>query len=223
MVLMSDLITHVRQRSNSIGLDNITDGEILTYLNYGLAELWGIVTGSYEDYFVKTLQFNLTSGSDGYDLSLIPDFFKELRVSKLYTGSTGFVRLNRVNIRNENMGNLYSYGYLINDTPNGYLIYDNKLKILPTINNGGTYQLLYYYAWTDLTTSDTVVVGPKGQHWDLFAIYSACEALAQKDESDAVQVFMAQKAQIKDRIEEDAMNRDVGESEPLDFSSWWDR
>jgi hypothetical protein len=95
----------------------------------------------------------------------------------------------------------------------GYVLEDSMLRVVPPSQAVGLYQLKYYPAWTDVTLATTVSVGPRGQHWEEYAVLHACIKVASKQETDTSE-FRADKGAMKARIEESCSNRDAGEQEP---------
>lgn len=229
MVTLDNLIDSVRQRADLQGSQFITDTEITSYLNSSLAELYGIIIDSFENYYVTSLQFTLQAGDDGYTLPA--DFFKELRIDRSYSGSPAvqnydWIRLQRINIKDEANYNSTPLRSLYYPRIFGYVLYGTKIKIVPRSEIAGTYQLLYYPVYTDLVNRTDVAtqIGPAGQHWEEYAIIDACIKCLLKEETD-ISGFAAQKQLIIDRIKKEAANRVAGDAEPpyMSGSRWYDR
>lgn len=229
MVTLDNLIDSVRQRADLQGSQFITDTEITSYLNSSLAELYGLIIDSFENYYVTSLQFTLQAGDDGYVLPA--DFFKELRIDRSYSGSPAvqnydWIRLQRINIKDEANYNSTPLRSLYYPRIFGYVLYGTKIKIVPRSEIAGTYQLLYYPSYIDLVNRTDVAtqIGPVGQHWEEFAIIDTCIKCLLKEETD-VSGFAAQKQLIIDRIKKEAANRVAGDAEPpyMSGSRWYDR
>jgi hypothetical protein len=227
-VTLDQLIDSVRRRADLQGSQFISDTEITEYLNYSLAELYGIVTDSFEDYYVSVVNFSLLATQDAYTLP--DDFFKELRVDRSYSGTPDvnggdWIRLQRINVKdicNYNSTPLRSLYY-----PRifGYAIYGNKLIIVPQAEIAGTYRMLYYPTYTDLVNrTDVVSIGPVGQHWEEYAIIDACIKCLLKEESE-VSGFLVQKQAMIDRIKKESANRIAGDAMPPAVSGpkWFER
>jgi hypothetical protein len=226
MTTLSDLVTLVRLHTDTVNSLHITDTEIISYLNYSLSELYGKVIDAFEDYYVTAVNFTLDGTVDGYDLPA--DFFKEIRVDKSYSGDPNsfdgdWIRLKRVNIADESNYNSAPLRSLYYPRVFGYLIYNNRLKIVPLSEIQGSYRLLYAPAYKDYQSSDTVAIGPAGQHWEMYAVIDTCIKIAVKEESDP-SIFMAQKADLIKRIEKEAANRVAGDPIPpiLSGTRWYD-
>jgi hypothetical protein len=231
MVTLDNLIDIIRQRCDIVGSQHITDSEIINYINLSGAELYGIIIDSFEDYYVSTIAFSLTSVQDSYELP--SDFFKELRIDKSYSGNPNnisnydWIRLQRINIKDECNYNSTPLRSLYYPRIFGYLIYGNKLKIVPKSEIQGSYQMLYYPHYIDLVNSKDICTqfGPTGQHWEELVIVDVCIKCAIKGEDSNVPEFMAQKQAVIDRIKKEASNRIAGDAAPPQISGprWYDR
>jgi len=227
MVTFSQLINSVRLRTDIVNSLFVTDIEIGEYLNSSLAELYGIIVNTFNDYYVKTIQFTLTSADDGY---LLPsDFFKEIRIDKSYSGNPSatqpdYIKLNRINIADENNFNYMTLRNIYSPPTFGYIMYNDKIKIIPKSNIAGSYQLLYVPAYVDYTSNDTVCMGPPGQKWHEYALVDTCIKVMSKEESDP-SMFIAQKAELKQRIQTEAANRIANDALPPTTTTlkWYDR
>jgi hypothetical protein len=228
-VTLDTLIDSVRRRADLQGSQFISDTEITEYLNGSLAELYGLIIDSFENYYVNIVQFDLASTDDGYTL---PDnFFKELRVDRSYSGSPDvnggdWIRLQRINIKDESNYNSTPLRSLYYPRIFGYLLYGTKLKIVPRSEVAGTYRMLYYPTYIDLSarTDEATQVGPAGQHWEEMAIIDAAMKCLIKEETE-ISPLMAQKQLVIDRIKKEASNRIAGDAEPPFVSGprWYDR
>lgn len=229
MVLLSDLVTQVRQRLNIENSNNITDAEITNYLNFSLAELYGLMTEASDDWNTYRIVFTIppTEGiNDGYQLPA--DFWKLVRVDRSLDNQSTYYTLSRVALRDENLYNPALKGYYYYPSVTGYIteVKDGYtyLRILPQTNKQGIYQVLYYPAYVTLSLSDEVRIGPPGQYWEEYAILDACIKCAVKEETDP-QAFILQKAAMIQRVMTEASTRDVGQTEPPPMTgpAWYDR
>jgi len=208
-----NLVDEVRARTDNTGNTNLTDAEILGYLNYGLAELYEILCNSFEDWNVTTTTFSISVGSY---FNLPSDFYKPRRIDKSASGVAGqndWDRVSRIALRDESAFNMAVLQSFTPDRVYGYVLEDSILRVVPPSQSVGLYQLKYYPAWTDVALGTTVSVGPRGQHWELYAVMCACIDVCEKQETDPSSWY-AKKAALKARIEESCSNRDAGEQEP---------
>ena len=230
MVTLDSLIDSIRQRCDIVGSQHITDSEIISYINLAGSELYGLIVDSFEDYYVNTVSFTLANSDDGYVLPA--DFFKELRVDKSYSGSPDllnnydWIRLIRINIKDECNYNSTPLRSLYYPRIYGYLLYGNKLKIVPRSEISGCYQLLYYPMYIDLVEreDECTQFGPSGQHWEEMVIVDACIKCMIKEESE-ITGFTMQKQAVIDRIKKESANRIAGDAAPPVASGpkWWER
>lgn len=224
MATGQSLVDEVRYRTDNTGNGNLTDAEILGYLNYGLAELYEVLCNSFEDWNVTTLTFSISVGSY---FNLPNDFFRERRLDKSASGVAGrgdWDRVSRIALRDESAYNMAVLQSFSSTQVHGYVLEDNAIRVVPPSQSVGLYQLKYYPAWTDITLASTVSVGPRGQHWEEYGVLHACIKVAAKQESDTNE-FRADKAAMKARIEESCVNRSAGEQEPPPIlgEPWYER
>jgi hypothetical protein len=224
MATGQSLVDEVRSRTDNTLNGNLTDAEILGYLNYGLAELYEVLCNSFEDWNVTTLTFSISVGSY---FNLPSDFFRERRLDKSASGVAGqgdWDRVARVALRDESAYNSAVLQSFSSKQVQGYVLEDNMLRVVPPSQSVGLYQLKYYPAWTDVTLSSTVSVGPRGQHWELYAVMCACIDVCEKQETDPSSWY-GKKAALKARIEESCVNRSAGEQEPPPVlgEPWYER
>ena len=224
-MLLTDATLLVRQRADLIGDPNISDTEIQGLLNVALAEVYGLLIDSFEDYSVTTAQFTLGQSDTGF--ALPSDFFKELRVDRSYSSvptANDWFRLDRINIRDESNFNQVALRSLSNRRVYGWCMYGSTIRIVPQSLIAGVYQLLYYPAWVDLNPGDTVAIGPPGQHWEELAVVKAAIACLDKQEADSG-ALVRREAALTERMRAEAANRSAGEAEPPALSDvpWYER
>ena len=66
----SKLVARVRQRADMESNDFVSDLEVQTYINAGLAELHDILIQTYgQDYYVSNATFNTVAGTDTYPIN----------------------------------------------------------------------------------------------------------------------------------------------------------
>ncbi len=219
---LADLKTQVRQRLNIENATHISDAEIYNYLNFSLARLYALVTKANEDYELirYVFQFPNLDAQDGYPLP--SNLWKILRVDHQISGNNWY-RLMRINKQDEtdfSNPNVSSSCVTSYDTEvTGGITY---LRVYPTNNRTGTYRVLYYPAWQDLTADDPVVIGPPGQHFEEYAVLDTCIKCCLKDETDP-SGFMAQLVSVTQQITSESAARDVGQAVPLPTISWYDK
>jgi hypothetical protein len=217
------MIYQARQRLNIEKDESITDDELVSYFNSSLAELFELVSESFEDWFTTRFTFTIASGDDGYVMP--PEFWKMLRLDKSMSGSAAGSDWYTINERSPRDENLFSSP--INNaffgSTSGYIREGNRIRPLPASQQAGTYRAVYYPAPQDATLATDIVVGPPGLHWEEYAILDVCLKCALKQETDP-QGFILQKVSLIERIKKAAAQRNAGMPAPVPLSSpWYDR
>ena len=222
-VSLGTLKTAVRQRSNMEDSEFVSDSELTRYINQSLSELYDLVVGSYEDYYLDTLTFTYTS-DDGYALPQV-DFYK-LRLVEFQSGSD-WLTIHRYQLPNKNRRALAMNIY---GESRQYRISGDKIVMLPLGAATGVYRITFVPLFEALAVdADTTSMSFAG--WDEYVVVDAAIKCLQKEESD-VSILMAQKMMLKQRIESMSANRDANEPESIidvhgvsDYddcdSRWW--
>tara|TARA_Y100000114_G_scaffold133302_1_gene132631 strand:- start:503 stop:1141 length:639 start_codon:yes stop_codon:yes gene_type:complete len=193
-----------------VGSTFVTDVEVTDYLNNGIAELHDILVTKYEDYSLKSAEFELVGGVDN-EFDLPSDFYKVLGVDyQTNSLSTTVVNLRSYHFGERNMYNNLFYNTGIVATPR-YHVQGSKLKFIPKPSTSGTATLFYVPEAQKLSTTqteDTLANIPNG--YEEYAVICAAINCLQKEESD-VRVHLAQKRELKERIETAATYRNAGD------------
>lgn len=211
---LADIITLVRQRSNMENNFFVTDQELTTYINNSLAELYGVLTTKYEEYNLSN--FLAVIPGDGYsNVISIPSNLMKLRgVDYQNQGQGGgplfytlypfqFPERNR---NNNTLGNITApWGkYQLS-----YRLAGVGILIEPQQTAGGTYQVWYTPKYVNLVqTTDTLTIQMDTNAWVEYAVTDCAIKIFNKQNLDPTG-FMAEKAQLKERIVGEARNRDA--------------
>jgi len=189
----------------------VTDSEVITYINTSMAELHDILIQKFEDYYVSSATYTLPDDNPG---ALPTNFYKVLGVDLETSGST--YRLRRYTFQERNMFNspLVLAGRPTNAL---YSIQGGEIKFIPADTASGTITLHYVpdpQQFASDGTDDSVRLVSKAPqvalgYEEYIVIDSAIKCLV-KEESD-VKIHLAQKEQLRRRIEEAAGRRDAGE------------
>lgn len=230
---LSELMVAVRQRADMLpaayspSLSStayfVSDPELISYINQSYFELYDLLITVYEDYFVKApYQFQTDGTTSQY--ALPSDFYKLLGVDLgLTSGTSAWVTLKKFDFISRNQ---FVYPQL-NSTYLGvfnlrYRLVGNTLMFIPTPSGAQYIRLWYIPTLTTLAALTDTADGISG--WTEYIICDAAIKCAQKEESD-VSVLMAQKMGLIKRIEESAINRDVGQpdtiSDTRSFTGRW--
>lgn len=206
MTLLSDLVTTLRQRTDTSASQFVTDPELAGYLNSSLAELDDVLIGTYEDYKVTTTTATIASSVDGSNFFMLPaDFLKSRRVDRQVNGC--WLQLDRFSMMESNA---YAYPALSRvGFEFRYRIEGLKCWIVPWSNSAGIYQLWYVPRFTALALTDPLPSYMDQQSWTEFAIADSGAKVLQKQDLDP-SIFLGQKGQQQARVVAAAATRDAG-------------
>lgn len=235
---LGQLRLYAQQRADRVNSNFVTTTEWNTYINQSYYELYDLLVTVYEDYYVYqpilivtdgvSFEYSLPTGQNTYlnnNLQTItpPPFYKLWGVDcGLDASSNAWVTLKKFDAIQRNR---YVYPQ-ITSTFLGvfnmqYRIIDNyppKLYFIPTPSANQYIRIWYVPRMTTLLQDTDVADGISG--WTEYIIVDAAIKAMQKEESDT-SLLMAQKMALKMRIEETAMNRDVGQGDTIsDVRNW---
>lgn len=205
---LQNLIDQVRSRSDMENNQFVTDTELTSYINNSLASLDDILIGTYDDYRVSTFQ-SVLSGTNA--TIPIPSNFYKLRAVDFNSGQ-GQVNWQTIYSfqlpeRNRSQNNLNTIvnPYINNDL--SYRLSDAGIIIMPAERAAGTYQIWYVPKFIALAdTDDTLTIQMDTQAWVEYSIVDVCIKILNKQNLDP-SGFMAEKAELKQRIVSAAKNR----------------
>jgi hypothetical protein len=225
-----ELRTAIRQRADMVSSTFVSDAELTSYVNQSYFELYDLLITTYEDYYSASPLVISTDGvtvqyplPDGTLYSAAPAFYKLLGVDLgLSNSANAWVTLKKFDFIERNR---FLYPQL-NSTYLGvfnlrYRLVGNTLMFTPTPSGGQFLRLWYIPRLTTLSADGDTADGISG--WTEYIICDGAIKCGQKEETD-VSILMAQKQALIKRIEETAMNRDVGQPDTVsDTRSWSDR
>lgn len=228
---LSELGIRCRQRADRLNSDFITLPELNSYINQSMFELYDLLIDVYEDYFKAPAAIFYSTGGN-QQLYPVPDgiltfldqnlqpfvarpIYKLLGLDLgLNTGNNGWVTVNKYNYLDRNKFFYPTPGSTIYGAFEVLYRWMGKyLELIPTPSANQPFRIQYIPRLqsllqpTDLT--DTSISG-----WLEYVITDVAIKILQKEESD-VSVLMAQKMQLKGRIEESANNRDAGRPDTI--------
>ena len=220
----SKLVARVRQRADMESNDFVSDLEVQTYINAGLAELHDILIQTYgQDYYVSNATFNTVAGTDTYPINSstsgpnISNFYK-LRGMDAKVNGADYFTLRPFNFNERNVYQNWGSWSLLGLTNIRYRMVGDNIVFTPQPDNVTEVKVWYIptaqqFDSATPATSTTTFADING--YAEYVVIDAAIKCLQKEESD-VQVLMAQKTAMKRRIEEAANNRDAGS--PLQVS-----
>lgn len=203
---LANLRTYVRQQADQESSTFISDSELNRYINQSAAELHGLLTTLYEDYYLTSATFTLTTLNT---YTLPSNFFKLRRLQYDSAGSWSKVPQFAFDEFEANQQR-----YLTGAAPEWrmYRIMQAALFVLPEDDFAGDYRIWYLLNYTAMTSDADTLSDLMG--WDEYVIVDAAIKCLQKEESDA-SILMARKAELKRRIEMEAANRDASGPERI--------
>lgn len=214
-ITLSELRTACRQRADMENSNFITDSELNSYINSSIAELHDILVQSYgEDYYVKDITFTSTAQQEEYDLTTVitdDDFYKLRGIDAKLNGDDWFT-LQRFNFNERNRFQNFGVWDYLGITNVRYRLLGNKVRFSPAPDSEIQIRI-WYIPVAEKLSADSDELRDFNQYSE-YVITDACIKMLAKEESDA-SVFIAQKADLKRRIEEAANNRDAGANDSI--------
>ncbi len=218
-----------QQRADRVNSQFVTLPEWNSYINQSYFELYDLLCTVYEDYFLApailfqtdgtTFQYPLPNGVNTFQnaagQTVTPDPFYKLRGVDLalQTSRNAFVTIDKFNFGDRNRFVYPNTASTIYGVFNlRYRLMGNQIEFIPTPSAGQLIRLWYIPRLTELLQDTDILDGISG--WTEYVITDAAIKALQKEESD-VSVLAAQKMMLIKRIEESAMNRDVGQPDTI--------
>lgn len=227
---LGQLRTLSQQKADRVNSNFVTTTEWNVYINQSYFELYDLLITVYEDYYVAPALMLATDGvtnlyplPNGTNYAGAPPFYKLMGLDcGLDNSGNAWVTLKKFNFIARNR---YVYPN-ISSTFLGvfnlqYRLLGNNIELIPTPSANQILRVWYIPRMVQLLADTDIADGVSG--WtEYIAVDAAIKAL-QKEESDT-SALMAEKMALKKRIEDSAMNRDVGQSDTISNTrSWSDR
>lgn len=224
-----------QQRADRVNSNFVTLPEWNSYINQSRFELYDLLVTLYEDYYVSqpitfqtdgtTQQYALPDGvrtfKDANGNPIVAKaFYKLMGVDCGLTmsgdawvsiGKFDFIQRNRFIYPNLTSTFLGVFNM-------SYRLVGNTLMFIPT-PSASQFIRLWYIPKLDQLLKDTDI-DDSISGWDEYIIVDAAIKALQKEESD-VSALMLQKAALIKRIEDSAMNRDVGQPDTISATRSW--
>lgn len=201
-----------QQRADRVNSNFVTTAEWNDYINQSYFELYDLLKNVYEDWFFAQPYIFTTDGSDSY---VLPDDFYNLMGVDCGLSPTGnaFVSIHKYDFIERNRyiyPNLTSTFFGVFNMR--YRLMGNRLHFIPTPSANQIIRVWYVPRMVRLLQDTDMADGVSG--WMEYIIVDSAIKALQKEESD-VSVLMAQKEALKRRIEETAINRDIGQPDTI--------
>lgn len=225
-VTLLSLRTQARQRSDMVNSTFVSDAELTQYINSSIAELHDMMIQAYgSEYVVNQVYYTLPVFADNgagiapydivyYDINTVigaTDFYKlvgiDARVNNVNWSTLSPMNWNERN-RLQRFGGAGGLWY----TPLRYRLVGTKLYFTPVTTVPLPIRLWYIPVAQKLTADGDTLQDLNA--YSEYVVVDAAIKMMQKEESD-VTILMAQKKDLKRRIEEAANNRDVGKGDTI--------
>jgi len=216
-----------QQRADRVNSQFVTTAEWNGYINQAMFELYDLIVGVYEDYFLAppiqfvsdgvTYQYTLPNGSNTFEnanqpsqIITPPAFYKILGCDlALNNAVNAWVTINKFNFIDRNRfvyPNTASTIYGVFNLQ--YRVMGSQIQFIPTPTAGQAIRLWYVPRMTQLLQdTDTTSIGISG--WIEYVIVRAAKYALDKEETDTT-ILTQEIVFLKTRIEEMASNRDAG-------------
>ena len=225
-IALKDIVARVRQRADMEDNYFVSDLEVQTYINAGIAELHDLLIQTYgQDYYVSSKTFNTAASKDTYPLNdtssteniAITNFYKLRGMDAKLNGSDYFTlrpfSFNERNLRQEgSLSNVLGVANL------RYRLVGSNVVFSPVPDANTEIRIWWVPTAQQFSVANPATATDVFEDINGYAEYVVIDAAIkclQKEESD-VSILYAQKKDMKRRIEEAANNRDAGH--PLTIS-----
>lgn len=209
MITLGELRLRAKQASDMVNSNFVTETEWNYYISNSYAELFDILVGKFEDYYLADPYLVTIPGSESsFEL---PDDFYKMRGLDRSLGGGEYYTLHPFTFERRNrraISDVYRGTFPIVQ----YRIMGNNVIVSPDDQASGAYRLWYVPKYSQLTDDADEVNGVNG--YEEYIIVDAAIKALRKEESD-VSVYLAQKQALLARIEAIAANRDAGECETV--------
>lgn len=208
LVTLVDLRIRARTRADMTGSEFVTNDELTQWVNEAADELYEILVLKFgEDYFATSYDFATVANVE--TVALPAGVFKVLGVDLRSSSASQWVSLARFSFaeRNAQRGNL--------GAPAGaprYRLEGSNLRLLPAPTGVLSGKLWYVPQRTPLAADGDTLDGVSG--WEAYVVADAARKALLKEESDT-SALVQELAQLRDRIERAAANRDAGQPAKL--------
>lgn len=224
---LADLRGEIRDLTDISGSAFHNDYDLNKYINKSLGSLQSLMVNTFDgSYFIATGSYDITTtaSTQDYDFSALNPW-KVISVS-YNDGSYDYIMEPAAWSERHDLQTVEPT--IIDDVnaPYRYLLFGNRIKVIPAPPANKTIKLFYIPKWSNLTSDSDVIDAQIPEHYLTWAIADVAMKIKIKSE-EPTQEVMALKQDIERLIREDANNRitkqiryapDVSDSIP-----WWRR
>jgi len=220
------LRTRARERADMVNSQFIGDGELTTYINMGMLELYDMLVHANEDYFTTSTTLTISAGAN--TAALPASFYKLRGLDYLLNGS--YVNVPLFNFQDRNRASSRNIWSNLLGDGRRYRVFADNILIQDIDNAAGTYRAWYIPALSYLVNTTDILPSSLSKFgWDEYIVLFAAERMLSKEESDTAEV-RAQRSELANRITMLATDRQLDQSEQISDvqsnrplgSSWYD-
>ena len=180
---VSELITLIRERSNTERSNFVTDDEIIRLIDQAYTKLYDLIVSKFENYYIDEHSFTTDGVNQFYDLPAT--FYKMVGLDQLQnTSGSGD---NALTVRPFNFNERNRYNNILFAVTAAafyrYLIQGTKIKILPQPDSGITFKMWFVPAPPKITSAAQTIDGIAG--WEEVVTLTAAIQVMNKQELDA--------------------------------------
>lgn len=213
---LAQLRTRCRERADMENSTFISSTELLSYINASYAELYDILVGKFEDYYVTTSTHTIASGAN--TITLPTDFYK-LRGLDYKIDANNWITVGKFNFAHRNVINRSVARARVGIREVQYRLIGQDLVIEPEDNASGDYKLWYTPVYTPLSAESDTVDGVNG--WEEYIVIDVAIKMLAKEESSTTHLEKEKDSMMK-RIEVMSQNRDYDQPESITDTSYMD-
>lgn len=206
-VLVSELMTICRDRTDQQNSTFITDAELLRYINTAYKELYNKLLQANSTYFMSEQTVNLIANQRAYAL---PSDFYKIQGVDINTTTSEKITAKPYSFENRNRQN-YICGY--NSQNYRYVIQGDEIIFIPTPQSATTATLYYIPVTPTISAGTDTVTSVNGGYQYLIA--DVCRRIAMKAEDSNVNEFILEKREAIQDIMDNFATRDEGMPETV--------
>jgi len=211
-VTLNTLTDRAKQVADLVNSEFVSTTEWTAWINMGLAELYDVVVGAYEDYFTTSTTKTISTGSSSFTL---PTDFYKLRGIDYQLASSDYINVLQYSFADRNRNVERPYVARGNEAARRYRMIADTVEITPTDRAAGTYRVWYVPAVTQLSTgTDTIPTALSKAGWEEYIVLYAA-GLAKLKGEESVTDIEQRKAALLARITSMASNRNADQPERI--------
>ena len=203
---VSELITLIRERSNTERSNFVTDEEVIRLIDQAYTKLYDLIVSKFENYYIDEYSFTTDGINQFYDLPT--NFYKMVGLDQLQnTSGSGD---NALTVRPFNFNERNRYNNILFAVTAAafyrYLIQGSKIKILPQPDSGIQFKMWFVPAPVKITLAAQEIDGIAG--WEEVVTLTAAIQIMNKQELDA-SALKREQAEAMERVITMATERDA--------------